>query len=83
MQVLFRYGSLAPSPVGPWGGKREGREGERKGREGPYTPPVANSWLRHWGEGTHTRPTKAREGQQTTTKDQGPRRCSREGARGG
>jgi len=34
------------------GNEREGeekREGEgRGGEEGPYTPPVANSWLRHW-----------------------------------
>jgi len=33
------------------GSKREEREGEGKGMEGrgkrPYTPPVANSWLRH------------------------------------
>jgi len=32
-------------------GKEWKREGEGKGREGwgerPYTPPVANSWLRH------------------------------------
>jgi len=26
-------------------GKRGGRE---RGGERPYTPPVANSWLRHW-----------------------------------
>jgi len=35
---------------GEWRGKGEkgkGREGKGKGEERPYTPPVANSWLRH------------------------------------
>jgi len=30
----------------------KGKEGRGRGRDGrgvrPYTPPVANSWLRHW-----------------------------------
>ena len=33
-------------------GKERGREGEGEGTGGegeqPHTPPVANSWLRHW-----------------------------------
>jgi len=33
------------------GGRGRGREegrGKEEGGERPYTPPVANSWLRHW-----------------------------------
>jgi len=56
---FFGWGySAPPDPLaiikGPTSKGKEGEGEERRGGEGkgvgerPYTPPVANSWLRHW-----------------------------------